>query len=92
MTIKPDRFESIKVELMRALQLNRETTPYRRLASTMQQALYANSWSEVELMDALADVTIADLQDHVDALWPSIYTEGMLPQAVFFLFRNSVLA
>ena len=29
-------------------------------------------------MDALADVTIADLQDHVDALWPSIYTEGML--------------
>ncbi len=78
MTIEPDRFESIKVELMRALQLNRESTPYRRLASTMQQALYANSWSEVELMDALADVTIADLQDHVDALWPNIYTEGML--------------
>ena len=78
MTISPDRFESIKVELIRALQLNRESTPYRRLSSTMRQALYANSWSEVELMDALADVTIVDLQLHVDTLWPSIYTEGML--------------
>jgi insulysin len=76
--IHPDRFDSIKVELMRAWQLNRESTPYRRLSSTMQQALYENSWSEVELMEALADVTIADLQDHVDALWPSIYTDGML--------------
>jgi len=76
--INPDRFDSIKIELMRALQLNRESTPYRRLASTMRQALYANSWSEVQLMDALADVTLADLQQHVDALWPSIYTDGLL--------------
>ncbi|MDG1293142.1 MAG: insulinase family protein, partial [Pseudomonadales bacterium] len=76
--INPDRFDSIKAELMRAWQLSRESTPYRRLASTMQQALYANSWSEVELIDALADVTLADLQQHVDSLWPSIYTEGLL--------------
>ncbi|MDA8962830.1 insulinase family protein, partial [Pseudomonadales bacterium] len=76
--IHPERFDSIKVELMRAWQLNRESTPYRRLASTMQQALYANSWSEGELMDALADVTLADLQQHIAALWPSIYTEGLL--------------
>jgi len=76
--INPDRFDSIKIELIRALQLSRESTPYRRLASTMQQALYANSWSEVELMDAMADVTIADLQRHVDTLWPSIYIDGLL--------------
>lgn len=76
--IASERFNNIKAELARGWQLSMEGTPYRRLATTMQQALYANNWTEAELIEALDDVTMVDLQHYIHTLWPSVYIEGLL--------------
>ena len=76
-TIEPARFESLKAELKQSWALSIESAPYRRLSSTMQQSLYANSWSETELINVLADISLADVQGYVNALWPSVYVEGL---------------
>lgn len=76
--ISESRFISVKAELRRSWSLAMESTPYQRLGAVLQRALYANRASELELIDTLTDISIADLQAFIDEFWTTAYIEALL--------------
>ena len=76
--VSPQRFEGIKAELARSWTLGADSTPYRRLSVTLSRALYANSYSEEQLIAALNSLSVEDLHEYIDGLWPTVYIDSLV--------------
>ena len=75
--IEPARFDNIVAEYQRRLQVEKSATPFRRLMTVLGESLYPGQHNEDALLDALAAVTLDDLQQFVADLGDTVAVEAL---------------
>jgi len=72
-----ERFDIIKTEMIRGWQNAALQTPYTRLYGEVQSLLVMPYWSEAERIEAVEDITLADVKAFVPTILSNIHIDAL---------------